>query len=65
VLPTVVYQVKSKDPKTVIIRYTGRFLSGSTRDDYPRVCITSEGLGRAEKYEKSGQADTLAAATSF
>jgi hypothetical protein len=33
--------------KTVILRRSGRFLSSSTGDDYPRVSVTSEGLGRA------------------
>ena len=46
-LPTVGYRVESTVPKTVTLRYTDRFLSISTGDDYPRVCITSEGLGRA------------------
>jgi hypothetical protein len=60
-LPTVVYRVKSTVPKTVIMRYTDRYISSSTGDDYPRVCITWNGFGCTYKREKSGEFGTAAA----
>jgi hypothetical protein len=60
VLPKVVYRVKSQVPKMVNLRHSGRFFLSGAEDEYPRDCITSNGLGRNYKYEKPGQADTLA-----
>jgi hypothetical protein len=38
--------------------HNSRYLSISICDDYPRVCITREGLGRAEMHVWSAQAGT-------
>jgi hypothetical protein len=46
----VVYRVQYTVPQTESARHIDRCLSSSMFDDYPRVCITSEGLGLAEMY---------------